>query len=104
MFDRVGILRAELTSAPTSRMTPAILLVRTRARNGRDREPMPVHENCDQLKREENLMLSRCMLGAVASLAMGTIATGNAFAQDSVKIGLIVAMTSQPVDRNCFWE
>jgi branched-chain amino acid transport system substrate-binding protein len=38
-------------------------------------------------------MLSRCMTGAIATLAFGALAAGGAFAQDTVKIGLIVAMT-----------
>jgi branched-chain amino acid transport system substrate-binding protein len=40
-------------------------------------------------------MLSKCMAGAIASFALGTLATGNAYAQDTVKIGLIVSMTGQ---------
>jgi branched-chain amino acid transport system substrate-binding protein len=40
-------------------------------------------------------MLIRCMTGAIASLAFGALAAGNAFAQDTVKIGLIVAMTGE---------
>ncbi len=39
-------------------------------------------------------MLSRCMIGATVSLAIGAMANG-AFAQDTVKIGLIVSMTGQ---------
>jgi hypothetical protein len=38
-------------------------------------------------------MLSRCMTAAIAALAFGTLVAGNAFAQDTVKIGLVVAMT-----------
>ena len=38
-------------------------------------------------------MLSRYMTGAVAALAFGAFAAGGAFAQDTVKIGLIVPMT-----------
>ena len=40
-------------------------------------------------------MISKYMTGAIASLALGTLAAGSAFAQDTVKIGLIVAMTGQ---------
>jgi branched-chain amino acid transport system substrate-binding protein len=40
-------------------------------------------------------MLSRCTTGAIALLAFGALATGGVFAQDTVKIGLIVAMTGQ---------
>jgi branched-chain amino acid transport system substrate-binding protein len=40
-------------------------------------------------------MLSRYITGAIASLALGALAAGSAFAQDTVKIGLIVAMTGQ---------
>lgn len=40
-------------------------------------------------------MLFRYTTGAIAALAIGTLATGSAFAQDTVKIGLIVAMTGQ---------
>src|SRR5450631_1972271 len=40
-------------------------------------------------------MLSRYITGAIASLAFGALAAGNAFAQDTVKIGLIVAMTGE---------
>ena len=40
-------------------------------------------------------MLSRYMTGAIASLAIGALAAGSAFAQDTVKIGLIVSMTGQ---------
>jgi len=40
-------------------------------------------------------MLSRCIAGAIVSLTIGTIAVGGAFAQDTVKIGLIVSMTGQ---------
>jgi branched-chain amino acid transport system substrate-binding protein len=38
-------------------------------------------------------MLSRYMTGAIASLAFSALAAGSVFAQDTVKIGLIVAMT-----------
>ena len=38
-------------------------------------------------------MLSRCIIGAIASIAFVTLAAGSAFAQDTVKIGLIVSMT-----------
>ena len=40
-------------------------------------------------------MLSRYITGAIASLALGALAAGSAFAQDTVKIGLIVSMTGQ---------
>ncbi len=40
-------------------------------------------------------MLSKYMSGALASLALGALVSGTAFAQDTVKIGLIVAMTGQ---------
>lgn len=40
-------------------------------------------------------MLSRCMIGAIATLAIGAVAAGGASAQDTVKIGLIVSMTGQ---------
>jgi branched-chain amino acid transport system substrate-binding protein len=40
-------------------------------------------------------MLSKCMTGAIASLALGTLAVASAFAQDTVKIGLVVSMTGQ---------
>jgi branched-chain amino acid transport system substrate-binding protein len=40
-------------------------------------------------------MLSRCITGAIASLALCAIAVSGAFAQDTVKIGLIVSMTGQ---------
>jgi len=40
-------------------------------------------------------MLSNSTIGAIASLAIGTLVTGGAFAQDAVKIGLIVSMTGQ---------
>src|SRR3990170_7159429 len=42
---------------------------------------------------EETSMLFKYATGAIAALALGTFAAGNAFAQDTVKIGLIVAMT-----------
>ena len=38
-------------------------------------------------------MLSRCLICAIASIAFVTLAAGSAFAQDTVKIGLIVSMT-----------
>ncbi|MGO9848359.1 MAG: ABC transporter substrate-binding protein [Methylocella sp.] len=38
-------------------------------------------------------MLSRCIIGAIASIAFVTLAGNSAFAQDTVKIGLIVSMT-----------
>ena len=40
-------------------------------------------------------MLFRYTTGAIAALALGTLAAGGAFAQDTVKIGLIVSMTGQ---------
>ena len=40
-------------------------------------------------------MLFKYTTGAIAALAIGTLATGGAFAQDTVKIGLVVAMTGQ---------
>jgi len=40
-------------------------------------------------------MLSRCMIGAIATLAIVAMASSGAFAQDTVKIGLIVSMTGQ---------
>ena len=40
-------------------------------------------------------MPSKFMTGAIASLALGTLAVGSAFAQDTVKIGLVVSMTGQ---------
>ena len=40
-------------------------------------------------------MLFKYTTGAIAALAFGTLATGGAFAQDTVKIGLVVAMTGQ---------
>jgi branched-chain amino acid transport system substrate-binding protein len=40
-------------------------------------------------------MLFRCMTGAIASLALGVLSSGSAFAQDTVKIGLIVSMTGE---------
>ncbi len=40
-------------------------------------------------------MLFRYMTGAVAALAIGTFAAGSAFAQETVKVGLIVSMTGQ---------
>ena len=44
---------------------------------------------------EGNQMMFKYATGAIAALAIGTFATGGAFAQDTVKIGLIVAMTGQ---------
>ena len=38
-------------------------------------------------------MLSRCLICATASIAFVTLAAGSAFAQDAVKVGLIVSMT-----------
>jgi len=40
-------------------------------------------------------MLFKYTTGAIAALAFGTLAAGGAFAQDTVKIGLVVAMTGQ---------
>jgi branched-chain amino acid transport system substrate-binding protein len=40
-------------------------------------------------------MLFRCMTGAIASLALGVLSSGSAFAQETVKIGLIVSMTGE---------
>ena len=40
-------------------------------------------------------MKFRYVTGAIAALAIGMLAAGGAFAQDTVKIGLIVAMTGQ---------
>ena len=40
-------------------------------------------------------MLSRYITGAIASLAFGALIAGSAFAQDTVKIGLVVSMTGQ---------
>ncbi len=40
-------------------------------------------------------MLSRCMFGAIAILVISALAAGSAFAQATVKIGLIVSMTGQ---------
>jgi len=40
-------------------------------------------------------MLFRYATGTIAALALGTLAAGSAFAQDAVKIGLIVSMTGQ---------
>jgi branched-chain amino acid transport system substrate-binding protein len=40
-------------------------------------------------------MLSKCITGAVTSLAFGALAAGGALAQETVKIGLIVSMTGQ---------
>ena len=40
-------------------------------------------------------MMFRYTTGAIAALAVGALATGSAFAQDTVKIGLIVSMTGQ---------
>jgi len=40
-------------------------------------------------------MFSRCIIGAIVSLAIGAMAASSAFAQDTVKIGLIVSMTGQ---------
>jgi len=40
-------------------------------------------------------MLSRCMTDAIASLALGVLAAASASAQDTVKIGVVVAMTGE---------
>ena len=40
-------------------------------------------------------MMFRYTTGAIAALAVGALAAGSAFAQDTVKIGLIVSMTGQ---------
>ena len=40
-------------------------------------------------------MLSRCMIGTIAALAIGAMPVGNVSAQDIMKIGLIVSMTGQ---------
>ncbi len=40
-------------------------------------------------------MMFRFTSGAIAALAIGTLAAGGAFAQDAVKVGLIVSMTGQ---------
>jgi len=40
-------------------------------------------------------MLFKYTTGAIAALAFGTFAAGGAFAQDTVKIGLVVSMTGQ---------
>ncbi|MCF8475779.1 MAG: ABC transporter substrate-binding protein [Pseudolabrys sp.] len=40
-------------------------------------------------------MLLKFTTGAIASIVIGTLAAGSAFAQDTVKIGLIVSMTGQ---------
>ena len=40
-------------------------------------------------------MMFRYTTGAIAALAVGALAAGGAFAQDTVKIGLIVSMTGQ---------
>ena len=40
-------------------------------------------------------MMFRYTTGAIAALAFGALAAGGAFAQDTVKIGLIVSMTGQ---------
>jgi branched-chain amino acid transport system substrate-binding protein len=44
---------------------------------------------------EGDPMMFRYTTGAIAALVIGTFATGGAFAQDTVKIGLIVSMTGQ---------
>src|ERR1019366_1743235 len=44
---------------------------------------------------EGNPMMFRYMIGAIASLAFGALATSGAFAQGTVKIGLVVSMTGQ---------
>src|SRR5271169_5891373 len=40
-------------------------------------------------------MLFRCVTGAIVSIVFGALAAGSAFAQDTVKIALIVAMTGE---------
>src|SRR5512147_1276209 len=45
-------------------------------------------------KRRETKMMFRYTTGAIAALAIGSLA-GSAFAQDTVKIGLVVSMTGQ---------
>lgn len=40
-------------------------------------------------------MLSKPMISAIVSLAIGALAGGSAYAQNSVKIGLIVSMTGE---------
>jgi branched-chain amino acid transport system substrate-binding protein len=40
-------------------------------------------------------MFSGCIIGAIVSFAIGAMAADGAFAQDTVKIGLIVSMTGQ---------
>ena len=40
-------------------------------------------------------MLSKLVIGAIASLAVGACAEDGAYAQDTVKIGLIVSMTGE---------
>ena len=40
-------------------------------------------------------MRSKYLTGAIAAFAFGALAAGNALAQDTVKIGLIVSMTGQ---------
>ena len=40
-------------------------------------------------------MLSRYVTAAIVSLVFGIFAAGSTFAQDTVKIGLIVSMTGQ---------
>ena len=40
-------------------------------------------------------MMFKYTTGAIAALAIGTFAAGGAFAQDTVKIGLIISMTGQ---------
>jgi branched-chain amino acid transport system substrate-binding protein len=40
-------------------------------------------------------MLFRNTIGVIAALAVGTLAAGSAYAQDTVKIGLVVSMTGQ---------
>src|SRR3974390_2813939 len=48
-----------------------------------------------QLTGGKKQMLSRYVTGAIVSLVFGIFAAGSAFAQDTVKIGLIVGMTGQ---------
>ena len=40
-------------------------------------------------------MLSKPMISAIASIAVGILAAGSALAQGTVKVGLVVAMTGE---------
>jgi branched-chain amino acid transport system substrate-binding protein len=40
-------------------------------------------------------MLSRSITSAIASLALSLLATSSAYAQDTIKIGILVAMTGE---------